>query len=171
MQSQNPCLLDLAEQLGTTLKEHHLLLSLAESCTGGGIAQAITDVAGSSAWFDCGFVTYSNHSKHHLLGVSNETLSQYGAVSMQTALEMAKGALKRSQAHIALAVTGIAGPSGGSADKPVGCVYLAWANTNGQSDCRRLQLSGSRLQIRSQVTEIALEQIKEIARIWPDQQA
>jgi len=120
----------LATELGALLKAHGYMLALAESCTGGMVAEVITSVAGSSAWFDRGFVTYSNQAKIDMLGVSEQTLENLGAVSEQVAVEMAFGALKHSQAHIAGSITGIAGPDGGTADKPVGTVCFAWAETN-----------------------------------------
>jgi nicotinamide-nucleotide amidase len=118
--------LTLATELGTLLRERNLNLALAESCTGGLVAAAITDIAGSSAWFERGFVTYSNQSKIEMLGVSAETLEKYGAVSEQTAREMALGALKNSRAQVACSITGIAGPDGGTKEKPVGTVCFAW---------------------------------------------
>jgi nicotinamide-nucleotide amidase len=120
-------LLSLARRLGARLKKRRLKLVTAESCTGGWIAQAATAVAGSSEWFDRGFVTYSNEAKKELLGVRSATLARHGAVSEETAKEMAAGALARSRAQVAIAVTGIAGPSGGTREKPVGTVCFAWA--------------------------------------------
>ena len=119
-----------AIQLGQALKARGLMLAMAESCTGGMVAEAITSIAGSSAWFDRGFVTYSNAAKIDMLGISNTTLQQFGAVSEQTAAEMAIGVLNNSAAHIAGSITGIAGPDGGSAAKPVGTVCFAWAGKN-----------------------------------------
>jgi nicotinamide-nucleotide amidase len=107
------------------------MIATAESCTGGLVAGALTEIAGSSDVFDCGFVTYSNDAKHAMLGVSVPTLSRFGAVSRETAEEMAKGALARSQAHVAVAITGIAGPGGGSAEKPTGLVHFAAATRGG----------------------------------------
>lgn len=117
----------LTKELAKTLTENNLSIVTAESCTGGWIAKCCTDVAGSSAWFDRGFVTYSNSSKQDMLGVSETSLQQFGAVSEQVAKEMAQGALKNSKSDIAVAVTGIAGPDGGSEEKPVGMVWIAWA--------------------------------------------
>ncbi|WP_062155574.1 CinA family protein [Beggiatoa leptomitoformis] len=117
----------LAEQLSQQLLRHHYRLVTAESCTGGWIAQTMTAIAGSSNWFERGFITYSNEAKHEVLDVSSLTLEKYGAVSEQTVLEMAEGALRHSHAEVAIAVSGIAGPTGGSADKPVGTVWIAWA--------------------------------------------
>jgi len=122
-----PSLASLARRVGSRLKRRRLKLATAESCTGGWIAQAVTSVAGSSEWFERGFVTYSNEAKKEMLGVRAATLSRHGAVSEETAREMAAGALKRSEAHVALAVTGIAGPGGGTRKKPVGMVCFAWS--------------------------------------------
>lgn len=121
---------DTAAQLGQALRAHGFMLAMAESCTGGMAAEAITSISGSSVWFDRGFVTYSNAAKIDMLGVSRKTLEEFGAVSEQTAVEMAIGALKNSAAQIAGSITGIAGPDGGSAAKPVGTVCFAWAGKN-----------------------------------------
>src|SRR5689334_15846625 len=117
----------LAEQVGARLLDRRLLLATAESCTGGWVSQELTAIAGSSAWFERGFVTYSNAAKEEMLGVRTETLARHGAVSEEVAAEMALGALAHSHASVAVSVTGIAGPSGGSATKPVGMVCFAWA--------------------------------------------
>ena len=117
---------ELSLQLGISLKKQGLLLATAESCTGGGIAEAITRVPGSSAWFDRGFVTYSYESKVDMLGVKREDLVDFGAVSEQIAKQMVEGAIAHSRAQVAVAVTGIAGPDGGQPDKPVGTVWFAW---------------------------------------------
>jgi nicotinamide-nucleotide amidase len=117
----------LAANLGARLKAAGAVLATAESCTGGWVSQAVTTVSGSSEWFDRGFVVYSNEAKRDLLGVGAETLARSGAVSEDAAREMARGALERSRAHVAVAITGIAGPSGGTPGKPVGTVCLAWA--------------------------------------------
>jgi nicotinamide-nucleotide amidase len=121
---------DAAAQLGQALKARGFMLAVAESCTGGMVAEAITSIAGSSAWFDRGFVSYSNAAKIDMLDVSSATLEKFGAVSEQTAAEMAIGALKNSAAQIAGSITGIAGPDGGSPEKPVGTVCFAWAGNN-----------------------------------------
>ena len=120
-----------AVRLGCALESDGALIACAESCTGGLIAAALTEIGGSSRWFDRGFVTYSNEAKQELLGVSLQSLQRFGAVSEPVAREMAQGALRRSRARIALAVTGIAGPGGGSLDKPVGTVCFAWALRGG----------------------------------------
>ena len=150
-------LFELAQQLGLLLKSNEKKIATAESCTGGWIAQIITEVSGSSAWFDRGFVTYSNSSKMQMLGVRPETLAQYGAVSAQTATAMVTGALAHSDADCAIAVTGIAGPDGGSAEKPVGTVFIAWAYKNRDIKVVQQQLTGNRYQIRRQTVKIALE--------------
>jgi nicotinamide-nucleotide amidase len=152
-------LYELAEQLGRKLKASRLTIATAESCTGGWLAEAITEVPGSSAWFDRGFVTYSNNAKVQMLGVNQETLTQHGAVSAETAKQMAAGALANSEADWAVAVTGIAGPDGGNKDKPVGTVYIAWQNKDGFLKVERLQLLGNRQQIRKLTVKNALDGI------------
>jgi len=117
----------LARQLGKKLKANRSMLVTAESCTGGWVSQAVTSIAGSSAWFERGYVTYSNAAKREALGVAKKTLLRHGAVSEPTAREMARGALKRGRGTMALAITGIAGPGGGAPGKPVGTVCFAWA--------------------------------------------
>jgi nicotinamide-nucleotide amidase len=147
----------LAVQVGTLLKSRGMMLATAESCTGGGVAQAITEVAGSSAWFERGFVTYSNLSKQQMLGVREATIRQHGAVSEMTVREMAEGALRHSTAQVALAVSGIAGPDGGTADKPVGTVWFAWGLHTGETLAQRHQLGGNRAEVRAQAVRIALQ--------------
>ena len=120
-------LLALAHEIGARLAAEGLVLATAESCTAGGVAYAVTQVPGSSAWFDRGFIVYSNEAKHRMLGVAQAYLRDYGAVSEPVARAMALGALTQSHAHVAAAVTGIAGPGGGSPEKPVGTVCFAWA--------------------------------------------
>ncbi|MBN8521373.1 MAG: CinA family protein [Alphaproteobacteria bacterium] len=143
------------------LKRHGGMLATAESCTGGMIAAMITDVPGSSAYFDRGFVTYSNESKRDQLKVPDTILEQYGAVSEQTALWMAEGALAHSRALIAVSVTGIAGPGGGSADKPVGLVYIACARRNSPVQAFRHNFTGNRQDIRKKSAQAALVHIRE----------
>ncbi|MDO9422990.1 MAG: nicotinamide-nucleotide amidohydrolase family protein [Methylobacter sp.] len=150
-------LFKLAEQLGRLLKASGKTIATAESCTGGWIAQAITDVPGSSAWFDRGFVTYSNAAKVQMLGISVQILEDSGAVSAEAATEMAAGALTHSNADIAVAVTGIAGPDGGTQEKPVGTVFIAWAHKNGAAKVVKKQFSGNRRQIRAQTVKSAIE--------------
>lgn len=147
----------LAERVGAGLKVHCMMLATAESCTGGGIAQAVTDIYGSSAWFERGFVTYSNEAKVEMLGVRSSTLETYGAVSEATVREMAAGALARSHADISLAVTGIAGPTGGTPEKPVGTVWFAWALRDGEVLAQLHLLAGDRAVIRAKSVEIALQ--------------
>jgi nicotinamide-nucleotide amidase len=149
----------VAAQVGGALKSHGLMLATAESCTGGGVAQAITEVAGSSAWFERGFVTYSDLSKQQMLGVRETTLKQHGAVSELTVREMVAGALQHSGAQVALAVSGIAGPDGGTPDKPVGTVWFAWGIKHGETRVQRHQLGGNRAEVRAQSVRIALQGI------------
>ncbi len=146
----------LAARLGRTLLDRRWTIATAESCTGGLIAGAITEVAGSSAWFDRGFVTYSNPAKIELLGVRPETLDAVGAVSEATAREMAVGALARSSADIAVAVTGVAGPAGGTPEKPVGLVCFAWACRDGAVETAALHFKGGRAAVRAATVERAL---------------
>jgi len=117
----------VVEQLAGLLIKNNKQLSIAESCTGGWVAKVLTDLSGSSDWFERGFVTYSNQAKHEMLGVAESTLKTYGAVSLETVDEMAVGALKNSHADFSLSISGIAGPSGGSTEKPVGLVWFSWA--------------------------------------------
>lgn len=147
----------LAVQVGEALQVHGLMLATAESCTGGGVAQAMTDIAGSSAWFERGFVTYSNLSKQQMLGVSAVTLQQYGAVSEATVREMVVGALQRSDAQVAVAVSGIAGPGGGTPDKPVGTVWFAWGMPESGVFAHCAHFSGERAEIRAQAVRVALQ--------------
>ena len=133
---------DLAGKLVREFSQRGWMVATAESCTGGMIAAAITDIAGSSAVLDRGFVTYSNEAKREMIGVSAATLDAHGAVSKQTAIEMAEGALQRSRASYAVSVTGIAGPDGGSAEKPVGLVHMAMARKVGATEHRELLLHG-----------------------------
>jgi nicotinamide-nucleotide amidase len=148
---------NLAIELGAALKARGYMLALAESCTGGMVAQAVTSIAGSSTWFDRGFVTYSNQAKIEMLGVSSKTLETYGAVSEQIANEMAVGALKSSQAQLTGSITGIAGPEGGTAEKPVGTVCFAWAEANKPTFTSTKYFQGNRQEIRQQAC-IALMQ-------------
>lgn len=147
----------LAKRLGEACQRHGLRLAAAESCTGGGVSEAITRIAGSSNWFDRGFVTYSNAAKEEMLGVSAHTLAVHGAVSEAVAGEMAAGALARSHADVAVAITGIAGPTGGTAAKPVGLVWFAWAHRGGTVQCRRFVFAGDRQAVRHQSVGVALQ--------------
>ena len=148
--------IELAEKVGQTLKQRGMLLATAESCTGGGVAQAITDIAGSSAWFDCGFITYSNASKTELLDVSAALIAQHGAVSEEIAAAMSEGALANSNAHLTLSTTGIAGPDGAVPGKPVGTICFAWSNGE-STHSERLVFSGDRQSIRHQTVIHALQ--------------
>jgi nicotinamide-nucleotide amidase len=147
----------LAAELAGRLKQAGCALVTAESCTGGGLAQTLTTIPGSSVWFERGFVTYSNLSKHELLGVPSEMLTRHGAVSAATAQAMAAGALAHSHADLAVAITGIAGPGGGSADKPVGTVFIVWAGLRRDARIQRYAFQGDREQIRRQAVAAALE--------------
>lgn len=153
----NEEILQLAEQAGQALLERKLLLVTAESCTGGWVSEAITAIAGSSQWFDRGFVTYSNQAKREMLGVAEETLSNFGAVSEQTVREMVAGALQASVANAALAVSGIAGPGGALPGKPVGTVCFAWTVKSGAPITETWLLAGDRTAIRRQAVIIALQ--------------
>ncbi|WP_035384756.1 nicotinamide-nucleotide amidase [Ferriphaselus sp. R-1] len=152
----------LAAQVGGLLKSHGMMLAAAESCTGGAVAAAITDIAGSSAWFERGFVTYANAAKVEMLGVNPATLDRYGAVSEATVREMALGALQHSHAHISLAISGIAGPDGGSPDKPVGTVWFAWARKHGEVVARLHLISGGRNVVRAQSVRVALQGVADM---------
>lgn len=147
----------LAEQVGATLKARGILLATAESCTGGWVGEVVTSVAGSSHWYDRGFITYTNESKQEMLGVSAKTLSEFGAVSEQTVREMAAGALKHSRAQITLAISGIAGPGGGTPNKPVGTVCMAWATRSGAGRSETFHFQGDRTQVRRQAVAAALQ--------------
>lgn len=146
----------LSEEVGRALSQRDFVLATAESCTGGWVAKVITDIPGSSKWFDRGFVTYTNASKQEMLGVSAVTLEKYGAVSEQTVCEMAEAALQRSRANISLAISGIAGPGGATKYKPVGMVCLAWSGTFFKTFSRVEYFSGDREQIRLQAVIGAL---------------
>ena len=154
-----PELEQLAKEVGRALKSAGLCLVTAESCTGGWVGEAVTAIAGSSDWFDRGFITYSNIAKREVLGVAAATLNQHGAVSEETAREMALGALKQSRAQVSVAVTGIAGPGGGSADKPVGTVCFAWAKDEAALRSETHVLNGDRTEVRRQSVVVALRGI------------
>jgi nicotinamide-nucleotide amidase len=151
---------ELARKVGEALKAKGLRLATAESCTGGWVAMALTAIPGSSDWFERGYVSYSNDAKREDLGVAEETLRRHGAVSEAVAREMAAGALKRARAQVALAVTGVAGPTGGSAEKPLGLVCFAWAQGSKiSSETRRFD--GDRESVRRQSVIHALETVLE----------
>ncbi len=162
----------LAAELGRALAARRLVLAAAESCTGGGIGYAITQVAGSSAWFDRGFVTYSNEAKRELLAVPARLIAAQGAVSEPVAQAMAIGALAHSRAQVAVAVTGIAGPGGGSRDKPVGTVWFAWAWQRAGGEllnvAARHRFDGDRAAVRTQAIIVALEGVLRLLAQTPD---
>ena len=153
----------IAVKVGELLRTNGQRLTTAESCTGGWIAQCLTAIAGSSDWFERGFVTYSNDAKREMLGVEADTLVAHGAVSEATAAAMAAGALRHSHADWALAVTGIAGPGGGSKDKPVGTVCFGWAAVDGRVDTQTVRFAGDREQVRAQSVAHALAGLLERA--------
>jgi nicotinamide-nucleotide amidase len=152
----------LAESLGRQLRESRDHLVTAESCTGGWIAKTVTDIAGSSDWFDCGMVAYSYEAKQALLGVRAETLEIHGAVSRETVVEMVSGALVNSGAGIAVAVTGIAGPGGGSDDKPVGTVWIGWKRRGGYARAEAFHFEGDRDRVRRQTVAAALRGLEDL---------
>lgn len=157
----DPELETLARKVGEALKGRALMVATAESCTGGWAAQALTSIAGSSDWFDRGFVTYTNRAKREMLGVKTAVLSRYGAVSERAARAMADGALAHSHAQVTLAITGIAGPTGGTPEKPVGTVCLAWAGKKRETVSRRLKFDGDREAVRRQSVVAALQGLLE----------
>ena len=148
---------ELARQVGEQLLAQHQLLAVAESCTGGWVAKCLTDIAGSSGWFDRGFVTYSNDAKQTMLGVSAATLDAAGAVSEATVREMAAGVLKNSKADVAVAISGIAGPGGAMPGKPVGTVCFAWARAAGEQRAETCHFRGDREAVRRQSVAHALQ--------------
>ena len=152
-------LYELSGKVGDALRARKQMMAAAESCTGGWIGQAVTMVPGSSKWFDRGFVTYTNEAKQEMLGVGAETLKEFGAVSEQTVREMVAGVLARSRAQVAVAVSGIAGPDGGSPKKPVGTVMLAWGEKGGTIASRTMHFAGDRDAVRRQTVIAALEGI------------
>ena len=145
------------QQLADAMRSHHLKLATAESCTGGWIAKTVTDLAGSSEWFDLGIVSYSNEAKINILGVDPDTIEQHGAVSRQTVLEMVCGLLDRSSADIVVAVSGVAGPGGGTPDKPVGTVWFAWCCRGHPAAADKLWFEGDRDYVRQKAVEFALQ--------------
>lgn len=159
-------MLELAQRVGRELTTAGALLVTAESCTGGGVAQAATSVSGSSAWFERGFVTYSNAAKEEMLGVARATLERYGAVSEETARAMALGALRHGRGTIAVAITGVAGPSGGTPAKPVGLVCFAWA-TRSAARTESRHFPGDREEVRRQAVTRALQGVLELLATQP----
>ena len=152
-----PTLMTLARRLGAACRESGATVSVAESCTGGGLAAAITSVAGSSGWFDRGFITYSNEAKREMLGVPRAVLDRHGAVSEAVAGEMVRGVLRHSHCGMAVAITGIAGPGGATPGKPVGLVWIAWGRRGGAVRARRFQFRGGRAAVRRQSVVAALK--------------
>lgn len=150
------------DRLAVLLMKQGLMLSVAESCTGGWLAKVCTDLDGSSRWFDRGFVTYSNRAKQQMLGVNEQTLQAEGAVSEAVVIEMVSGALLHSDAHVAVSISGIAGPDGGTAEKPVGTVWFAWKNESMPATARCHHLDGNRNEVRHQAVERALQGLLEI---------
>jgi nicotinamide-nucleotide amidase len=148
---------DLASRLGALLKERGLMLASAESCTGGWLSMELTAISGSSDWFERGFVTYSNDAKRELLGVAGETLDTQGAVSEPVAREMAEGALRNSRAGVSVAITGVAGPTGGTPSKPVGTVCIAWAGPSAARRSAVYRFDGDRESVRRQSVGAALQ--------------
>ena len=157
--SSHPSLHTVSAALGEALIERNESVCTAESCTGGGVAAAMTDVPGSSRWFERGFVTYSNAAKEEMLGVLPETLRQHGAVSESVVCEMAAGALSHSHAQWSIAISGIAGPEGGTPDKPVGTVWLAWAGPNRFLSAEKQLFAGNREAVREQASQYAIERL------------
>jgi nicotinamide-nucleotide amidase len=164
MIEDNEDLYVLAREVGSALARMGLMLTTAESCTGGWVAQCITDVPGSSGWFDRGFVTYSNEAKCEALGVDHGIIERHGAVSEAAVRAMAAGALRHSLAQIAIAVSGIAGPSGGTPDKPVGTVWFAWQRLGRDGQVRKMQFEGDRRKVRRQAVAVALRGILDACR-------
>lgn len=162
MTTADPVLHDKAAAVARRLTDSNLTMATAESCTGGWIAKALTDIPGSSAWFDCGLAAYSYEAKEALLGVRPETLLRHGAVSEETVLEMVSGALVKSGAGVAVACTGIAGPSGGTAEKPVGTVWIAWKRRGGYPHMRQFHFDGDRESVRRQTVGAALDGLLKI---------
>jgi nicotinamide-nucleotide amidase len=164
----------LTEQLAEVLLQHGWMLATAESCTGGLIASRCTDLSGSSQWFERGFVTYSNEAKHEMLGVDSALIAEHGAVSEAVAQAMALGALRHSRAQVSVAVTGVVGPTGGSADKPVGTVWLAWATPSDAGPTlgaetawvktQRMQFSGDRAAVREATVQHAIKTLLDLLK-------
>ena len=153
---------ELAARVAEALAGRGWRLATAESCTGGWVAKGCTDIAGSSGWFERGFVSYSNDAKLELLGVHGETLAGYGAVSEETVREMAQGALVRSRADVSLAISGIAGPAGGSLEKPIGTVCFAWAVRGNGTSTQQVRFEGDRDAVRRQAVARALRGVLDV---------
>ena len=153
---------DLAEQLGECLVARGLKLATAESCTGGWLAKIITDIPGSSAWFTGSVVSYSNEAKHSLLGVSENTLNEFGAVSGETVLEMSDGLFAHTDADVAVSISGIAGPDGGTEDKPVGLVWLSWGKRDKSVFANPYNFAGDREEVRKQSIKQAINNLQDL---------
>ena len=162
---QNLLIEALATQLGKLLSDRGLYIVTAESCTGGWVGAALTQIPGSSGWFDRGFITYSNEAKREMLGVRPKTLEQHGAVSKAVVEEMAKGALKKSRGTFSVAISGVAGPDGGTEDKPVGTVWMAWC-VQGKVDSALFSLPGDRQEVRAAAVSLALQGLLVRIRDW-----
>lgn len=156
MDSPDDILRELGAKLGDRLRAAGLTVAAAESCTGGWIAKCITDIAGSSEWFDRGFVTYSDEAKMELLGVSRSVLAEHGAVSEDAVRAMTEGALERSRADLAVSVSGVAGPGGGTEEKPVGTVWFCWQRRGGEPMVRAVPFDGDRDTVRRESVKAAL---------------
>jgi nicotinamide-nucleotide amidase len=154
----------IAQLAGRACKRRRVMIATAESCTGGGVAAAITRIPGSAKWFDRGFVTYHNEAKKQMLGVRAHTLKEHGAVSEAVAREMAAGALEHSNADVCVAVTGIAGPTGAVPGKPVGTVWFAWGARQGPIQSRRFHFKGDRYEVRRQSVAMALQGLIDLLR-------
>jgi len=161
MNTDDVTLQALAAEVGHKLQAAGRMLAVAESCTGGWIAKALTDTAGSSAWFERGFITYSNESKAAMRGVRSATLERHGAVSEAVVREMAEGAAHWSRAQVTVAVSGIAGPDGGTPEKPVGTVWIAWRWADGRVEARQYLFKGDRGSVRFQAVLTALEGLRD----------
>ncbi len=155
----------IAEEVGAALKARGWMLATAESCTGGWVGEAVTAVAGSSAWYDRGFITYTNDSKQEMLGVQGVTLMRNGAVSEETVREMVLGALQHSHAHISVSISGIAGPTGGSPGKPVGTICFAWGIRDGAVNTERRLFPGDRREVRCQSVLHALQGVSALVQL------
>jgi nicotinamide-nucleotide amidase len=159
MSPEDQLLCQLSENVGRALSARGLMLATAESCTGGWVGQVMTMIPGSSEWYERGFITYTYLSKMEMLGVQSGTLDAFGAVSEQTALEMSRGALERSRAHVALSITGVAGPGGGTPDKPVGTVCFGWSFLDGRNHVETLCFPGDRDAVRRQTVHHTLTRL------------
>lgn len=153
----------LARRVGEALIARRWTLVTAESCTGGWIAKCVTDISGSSDWFDRAFVSYSNPAKQDMLGVTSSSLQRFGAVSGEVVQEMVTGALARSAAQIAVAVSGVAGPTGGSREKPIGLVWCGWGVRDGRPEVREFHFDGDRDAVRRQTVVVALQGLLRVA--------